>query len=218
MIKRFGGTATGESEGLQRTREKHDSGGHVWFDSTGLSWWVLDAYGARQAGHACVAAALYNAIGLLAPSIRRIELDGKVRAIHLAPTGWGRLPPAEIRRKWSEEVDRTRIADRWLRNTATVADSMRFRERSIPTLPSMLRLKLTQTMGYRGIGHLDQGWETLELPEISEAEIPVARRIAKLSRRRIRGAVSCAGLDDRDAISLWGTLITRQEAIRRAIA
>lgn len=214
MNGRFG--AEGWPE-LTPTTEKHVAGGNVYTDPTGLRWWVLEGYSARQMSHAVAAAALYNAVGVLAPSLRMVRVGDRARAVHLEPRRWHRLSPEEIRDRHAAEVERTRIADTWLRNTATIAESCRFREEAIPGLPGVLRLKLTQTLGYRGIGRLDPGWEAIEVPAITDLQRPLARAIGRLSQSTIRSAVEGSGLTGAEAISLWGTLITRQEAIRVAL-
>ena len=93
----------------------------------------------------------------------------------------------------------------------------RYRRRlhPIPGLPAVVRYDLRGVMGYDGAARRDSAWSpSLDASGLTSADVPMIRRILRVSDRKIRRAVRLADLPDDQAAELHGTLIARREALR----
>jgi len=206
----------------------------IWLDAvTGTRWRAWRYPVKEHAAHAVIAGALYRLAGVVAPSLRLARL-GSLAAVAPEPRSWERQAPADAASRHGEELGGQLAADAWIGNRAIPA-GLRFRRHRLGAgFAGVLRWELGGCLGYQARGQRDPGWArvggvTADLRRFTRAPksspvgvlygaavadltitAPTARKIARLSRTAIAGAVAAGGLPDVAATALVAVLEARR--------
>lgn len=176
--------------------EGHDLGELARDRLTGLLW-VVAFPSARVRPRMIAASALYDLVGLAAIRWRLVEVDGRLGVCAREPLHWHALKRGEL----AQELERQAPADVWLGNERGTA-GVRKRLNPIPGLPAVVRWDLGQA--FAGDPKL----------RATSTHAPMIRAIVRVSDARIRRSVQIAGLAGEAAAELYGTILTRREALR----
>ena len=166
-----------------------------------------------------IGARLLRLCGVNTPDVMMADsTDGEVVA-HRLLRRWQRTVGVKERERFAKDLESREVADIWLRNLSGTRGLM-VRPHQVEGLPNLVTARFDKLLGYSGKARIDDEWgtEPTDIGELdSEPKRRMGRRIARLSGSAIRGAISGVGLSDAEESGLFGTLLARQEAIRRKV-
>jgi hypothetical protein len=208
-----------------------EDGGRAYVDQvTGERWTVRTFPTADQAGMTVAAAALYRLVGVAAPAVRLVELEGRPAVAWPRLAAWFplHLVPADVSTDLVQELP----ADVWIGNSR-IPDGIKARRYQLPGSALLVRWDLSGCLAYRAHGRPDGAFtpgdvselgQVLELEDyargVSSPELlaPMAERLAAVTEDQARRALELGGLAPERVAVLAPALLARRSLVALAVA